>query len=601
MAAGNAGVLQANDSDKRTDKSGKTNAAGVDILRLIKEAHLQHGLRHGDYQRYRSYCARRIRRIRKSLHFPQGNKYKVQHKKITEDMLKDSRYLCLPLMESERAWSYAMQLKSEANTEPRKKFHMISRLKKAVSHADDLEKLCKSGRVDARTKLEAQAYSSWMQGTLYFEQENWKLCMELFTKAKTIYEKLSTAFTEDLQVLYKQRVEEIAPNIRYCAYNIGDKSAIDDLMQMRLKSGKEDLLTSQIDDLLTQTREKQTATLSEVSWRGHQIPVKNEKVRLFLLSVQASEKEIKEATTIDSKISVYESMFKECIDALQALRDELKNDPNFKIAQKGQKIEGQVSKLQMLHTYVTYLRLTKTIERNLLMIQNLEEGLHSKKQQREGKKIPKPQDLARLYEIIVQNLTDIPNLPGFEDDDSIQTEVDTEILGYKAFRCFYIAKTYASVKKWPEALALYERVLKYANQSLAGYKSFKDSKSEKVTIAVTKLNKLVQTVDGLKYSCHAASILDVDNLTEQTASMSIQSKKPLIDRLDEYVTDSSLTGKKPNLVPFPPDFQPIACKPLFFDLALNHLEFPSLDDKVEQKRGGGITGFVKGWLWGSKK
>ncbi len=49
-----------------------------------------------------------------------------------------------------------MQLKSEANTEPRKRFHMVSRLKKAVVHADMLSTLCENDKCDARTKLEAQ-------------------------------------------------------------------------------------------------------------------------------------------------------------------------------------------------------------------------------------------------------------------------------------------------------------------------------------------------------------------------------------------------------------------------------------------------------------
>ena len=79
---------------------------------------------------------------------------------------------------------------------------------------------------------------------------------------------------------------------------------------------------------------------------------------------------------------------------------------------------------------------------------------------------------------------------------------------------------------------------------------------------------------------------------------------PLCDRLDKYAEDPSLTSKTPNVVHFPPDFEPIPAKPLFFDLALSHVEFPSLDDKVEQKKQqGGLTGFVKGWLggWGGKK
>ena len=80
------------------------------------------------------------------------------------------------------------------------------------------------------------------------------------------------------------------------------------------------------------------------------------------------------------------------------------------------------------------------------------------------------------------------------------------------------------------------------------------------------------------------------------------SLQPLAERLDTYSEESMIVGKKAKLVHFPPDFQPIPCRPLFFDLALNHVEMPSLDHKLEQKKaGGGLTGMVKGWFWGSKK
>ena len=38
---------------------------------------------------------------------------------------------------------------------------------------------------------------------------------------------------------------------------------------------------------------------------------------------------------------------------------------------------------------------------------------------------------------------------------------------------------------------------------------------------------------------------------------------PLIDRLDDYFEDPNLVSGKPNLYPFPPNFEPIPCKPLF--------------------------------------
>lgn len=47
-------------------------------------------------------------------------------------------------------------MKSEANTEPRKRFHMLARIKKALVYAEEFTGLCESSKCDARTKLESQ-------------------------------------------------------------------------------------------------------------------------------------------------------------------------------------------------------------------------------------------------------------------------------------------------------------------------------------------------------------------------------------------------------------------------------------------------------------
>jgi len=61
------------------------------------------------------------------------------------------------LMTSERAWSLAMCLKQQAYTEPRKRHHMVEKMRKAVLHSVELDQLCgESTKVDGRTKLEAQ-------------------------------------------------------------------------------------------------------------------------------------------------------------------------------------------------------------------------------------------------------------------------------------------------------------------------------------------------------------------------------------------------------------------------------------------------------------
>lgn len=116
-------------------------------MKLLKDVHQQHGLRHGDYQRYRGYCSRRVRRLRKVLKLPQGDRRHFKKRDVTDvhinNIKADERYLHVPLVLAERNWAHAMQLRQEANTEPRKKFHLIQKMRKACAYALQLEELCK--------------------------------------------------------------------------------------------------------------------------------------------------------------------------------------------------------------------------------------------------------------------------------------------------------------------------------------------------------------------------------------------------------------------------------------------------------------------------
>uniref|UniRef100_A0A8C7CBB5 Signal recognition particle subunit SRP68 n=1 Tax=Oncorhynchus kisutch TaxID=8019 RepID=A0A8C7CBB5_ONCKI len=535
----NEGKIVPMDENK---ENATEDGIGLEILQIIKDSQQQHGLRHGDYQRY--------------------------------------RYLLLVLMEAERAWSYAMQLKQEANTEPRKRFHLLSRLRKAAKHGERLEKLCESPRVDAKTKLEAQAYTSYLSGMVRFELQEWKAATEAFNKCKTIYEKLASAFTEELAVLYHQRVEEISPNIRYCAYNIGDQNAMNELMQMRLSAGGGGgMMAEKLEALITQTRAKQAATMSEVEWRGRTVPVKIDKARIFLLGLGDNEAAIAQAANEETKERLYETLLAECRDTIQAVREELKTEA--KQRERSDEASGKVSNLQFLHSYLTYIKLWTVVKRNESMAHMLQAKL-KEPQTDENKRGPRPQDLIRLYDIILQSLAELSTLQGLEEDHTFQKEVALKMLVYKAYRCFFIAQSYVLVKKWSEALVLYERVLKYAKEVQSKAKSLNNSLKD-----LPDVQELITEVNAEKYSLQAAAIL-------APSQQKVKDNTPLCERLDTFHLDPTLVGKQPNLVQFPPDFQPIPCKPLFFDLALNHVAFPPLDDKVEQKGKGGLTGYIKG-------
>ncbi|CAH2106558.1 unnamed protein product [Euphydryas editha] len=588
--SGDVQIINPDDETKQEIKI--PNSLSLEIFRLIKDAQQQHGLRHGDYQRYRGYCSRRIRRLRKVLKIPQGDRRHYRRRDVTATHLTatnaENRLLCVPLLQAERAWAHAMQLRQEANTEPRKKFHLVSRLKKACNHAHMLLQLCEqSGACDARTQLEAGAYAAWLSGALLLELQQWRPAAESLQRAQLVLEKLSAALPEDERLVYKQKVDELKPSLRYCAYNIGDESAAGDLVAMRGQG-----LIENLDTLMAQAKESRSGVMHEVDWRGRRVTVRPEKVRLFLIAMQDLDKSVANAQSTQAKIDILENILMDCKDAISAIKEEIKNDPKLKTSSESQQTSG----INYLLSYLMYLRLVRTIERNNLLVQQAEEA-RKNNIPIDGKKV-RPQDLTRLYEIILQNYTELQQLPGFESDAAYQNEIDMELKAYKAFRCYYIAQVLTGLRRFREALAMLERCGTYTSDALA-------SKLQDKWL-VTKLETLQKDIETCKFEVHADSVLEDEEDEEETkytSGKSYKDKKPLVDRLDDYREETQMLTKNPNIFKMPPPMEAVPCKPLFFDLACNFIEFPNLDDKTgaanAKKQGAGITGLVKGFLgWG---
>ncbi|XP_055715143.1 signal recognition particle subunit SRP68-like [Phlebotomus papatasi] len=585
--------------EKKSSESAPNPDSGVpeapktfslEVLRMIKDAQQQHGLRHGDYQRYRGYCTRRVRRLRKVLKLPQYDKRHYKKKDVSVGHLQgsrsDVRYLHIPLMMAERAWAYGMQLRQEANTEPRKKFHLVGKLRKACLYALQLQELSASDCCDARTRWEIEAYNAWMHGTLHFELSLWKSAIENLKRAQLVYQNLGDALPEEEQSLYRAKVDELTPSIRYCAYNIGEGASMDDLLELRAQG-----LLENLESLATQVKSQSTEALQTTEWRGRKMGVRPEKARLFLMSIQDLDKSIEKAKSIQAKIEILETVIMDCKDAITAIKEEIKQDPKLRATSQG----GQIVGIHFLLSYLTYIRLMRTLERNMLLVKQAKASLEDASEGG-GKKV-RPQDMTRLYEIILQNVTELQQVPGLEEDEKYQEEILSLSTTFRAFRCYYIALTLVAMKRWKEAVALYERSMNYAKEALTS--------SPKAYNLAEELKHLISTIEGCKFSAHAYSVLEDDASDEAGAvfGRTQKSSKPLYERLSEYKEDATLHSKNPNVFKITPDMEPIPCKPLFFDLALNFIEFPSLEDKVEspggKKQPAGISGFVKGFLgWG---
>lgn len=215
------------------------------LLPLVREAQLSHGLRHNDHHRYRLYCGRRLRRLRCMLRVKCGPRGKYTPCVLPDIFtMDDYRFLTIPLMNAERAWAYATQLKQDnANLpmpNPRWRLHANARFAKAAKWASQLRELCEE-HCDQRTQLEAQMYESYLGGINQAERENYDEALTSLQRCVRLCEQLAAA-CENIEhsSVYKEKITDLEPTLRLCRFHLGKEGEDENDTNAPAFSGKSD-------------------------------------------------------------------------------------------------------------------------------------------------------------------------------------------------------------------------------------------------------------------------------------------------------------------------------------------------------------------------
>ncbi|KAK3816919.1 MAG: hypothetical protein JOS17DRAFT_838631 [Linnemannia elongata] len=618
----------------QVDQSSATKGTPytLDILSLTSEARNSYGLRRQEYGRYRHHCTQRLHRIRKTLGFTHGKDKSFASRPITAETVTDEKYLHLMLFQAERAWGYAMEIKalSVALDDTRKQQHYMNRLKKAAKTAGELETLCstKAGKVDVRSTLDAQAYSALMSGYVLFEAQQWQGALEKFSAARAIYDKLSLAGTSHQEALCHAAMDEIDPNIRFCGYRLrlakDGVVNVEELVKMSAanKASGSDVLMREIEHLIAQTRQEKAQDLESIQWRSKVLPLKNPKLATAILAAQETAAELNnlQGATSEAKLDQFDKVLQAYSEAEKHVKKALKEDAVAAAKVKSSKSEQNTADLNMTATYISYSSLRTAIDRNLLLAKDIYNKLEGDEATTDRNEDVHYQNLVKAYDNVVQNLTAIQELPGVTTDTILASEVENKMLYYKAWRCFFTATAYSKLSRHVEAIALFDRAQSYATQIRSGLgrssASSHGADADSFSVTEKELQEIESRIRGRKCQVHAAWYLENgqesgDGIEDKLSSMSLDEKSldepALIKRLDSY--PASITSKAnptvPHLVDFPPALQPIPAKPLFFDIAFNHMDYnhDALATRAGRPKAGQSESSGGGWfgsIWGRK-
>ncbi|KAF9559619.1 signal recognition particle subunit srp68 [Mortierella alpina] len=580
------------------DQPASSGPFALDILSLTNEARNAYGLRRQEYGRYRHHCTQRLHRIRKALGFTHGRDKSFIARPITAETITDEKYIPVchrTLLKAERAWGYAMEIKalSVALDDTRKQSHYMNRLKKAAKTAEQLENLCstKFGKVDVRSALDAQAYAALMSAYVLFEAQQWQGALEKFSAARAIYDKLSLAGTSHQEALCHAAMDEIDPNIRFCGYRLrlakDGVVNVEELVKMSAanKGSGSDVLMREIEHLISQTRQERAQAVESIHWRSKTLSLKNAKLATAILAAQETAAEINslEASTSETRMEHFDKVLQAYTEAEKHVKKALKEDAIAAAKVKSSKSEQNTADLNMIATFISYSYLRHAIDRNLLLARDIYDKLEGDQATTDRNEDVQYQNLVKAYDNVVQNLAAIQELPGVTADVKLSAEVENKVLYYKGWRCFFTATAYSKLSRHVEAIALFDRAQAYATQIRSGLGRSTGPEGDVDSFNVTEkeLQEMESKIRGRKCQVHAAWYLEngEDSIEERITAMSLDEKSldepALIKRLDTYPT--SITSKAnptvPHLVDFPPALQPIPAKPLFFDIAFNHMDY----------------------------
>lgn len=218
--------------------------------------------------------------------------------------------LQLLFFEVERAWAHSQELTAQA-LDPAKvdkqstlRRSATSRFRRAINWSTRLLSLSQSlyalKRLSAQNLLELTTYTLILNGRfLRSREEQLKDALSQLSVARYLLDNLSAQATNSRdQALATLFVDEIGPEIRYCAHQLGNKKAYDiDGIVQELSAVHKDKFVEGCDNILSELGEETASgaqgplkqKLNTLTWEGRPVPIRNPELVDALLKVQEAE------------------------------------------------------------------------------------------------------------------------------------------------------------------------------------------------------------------------------------------------------------------------------------------------------------------------
>mmetsp|Transcript_405 Transcript_405/g.744 ORF Transcript_405/g.744 Transcript_405/m.744 type:complete len:650 (+) Transcript_405:87-2036(+) len=533
---------------------------------------------------------KRIDKLRKVKDNKKYERHAFKGYTIDDEYAKHDRtFVDIVLWETERAWAYGMQLKRDiGERKPRAKYYAKQKFNKAVQKSCRLLELLELVG-DDRAKLEGNAYFSYMSGLYQLEVEDYRGALDFFKTARTIYEKLGQVGTLKKKEIYRRKSHDINDTyLSLCRHKLRISQEEDDAVVLDLDD--------QIQDVLDRVKEKEgdgdvLSTFASIEWLGQSIAINEEKTRVRLSTIHNLKFNVIPATkNLESRMKAYDKLLTLYNNMLQQISQNL-------IAGSKNVTEEDMEHIRSFHSFITFMSLETVIERNQAMIDSYISINRPGQQKRSADHVltirsddkqVNARDMIRLYDVIVQNLQKMEDLPTISDNALMVAYLKKRASLFKVYKIYYLSREYAEKHDWAKA----DSLLLFSEDCINAFESLPSKVPQNTKLiqfqSENQLDELLSVardaVRSDRCSIHANAVIEQNSSSKKTVSVESRNL-PVLDDLNHF----QLVKKgNPHLIAFPPQFESISCKPMFFDLAGNH--FDTYPDVSDRKKKAGLFG-----------
>lgn len=623
-------------SQTSDDINNSTLRFNINIHLILSQSHLSNGVEERDYAQYRSYCTRRLSRlrhaksVRRDLSFSSSGYNRERAKNNTKrvrggrhafhprrdiylmDGSKHVNYVLVLIYDAERAWAHSMELKdhyericsSSCKSDGEKKRsvalitkrsaglnsikkHSLRRLARAVGFANKLEMLT-SETCNNKTVLEARAYVTWMRGNEYMSFSNWELACKAYTSAMSLCKILSTDGEEGSGTkIFSSRVTDvIGPCLQYCQNKLNRAFEYLDIDTPILASDSYNKYSSLKLDFTSERKSiifsLQSKPMSIISFRGSEIGIENEKLRLVLVKISSlkcevynilkgcdgfvnDEKRINSTDLVGGKFLTLICAFEQ---AATIMMEDIRKYENM-ISDSF--VNVRICQSRNLLVYIRYQKLKLLITRNERVADRLREEDRSEHYTHLCGRVnsrKRIEEIAFLYDVILEDTQNIVTLLSDVDKDAYEQLEEDIILEALAnlhrilsLRCYYIGRICASIStpKFQNAIALFEHALFLAKRAVEEIEAC--AEMERSNHYIQTMVDLGKEISVFKCRSQICSYLFQHG---NFGSLNI-SRGTLLHHLNEFECNSLIY----QLTDFPLSLKFVLCKPTFFDITNN--------------------------------